>query len=232
MSISTRERLSALFARSIFQQFQTWKPTWLRNIQAFSESWLLSGNTWSSPWQNKPQFSCDICLKSFSNKKSLQNHLGIHKGKTTCQICNTVFSTTSNLNFHMRKIHNLSELEWISIEFWSFSCTANYHGGANMKPDQEQLEFDEFVSQNTQKHTGGAKSIQCLLCSKVTIHVGNMKQHFEVHHFRRFYKCPVCHRDCKTRNCLSVHRKNYGHWVLHCTHTLENNVLLHPLINK
>jgi len=90
-------------------------------------------------------------------------------------------------------------------------AAANYHGGANMKPDQEQLEFDEFVSQNTQKHTGGAKSIQCLLCSKVTIHVGNMKQHFEVHHFRRFYKCPVCHRDCKTRNCLSVHRKNYGH---------------------
>jgi len=82
-----------------------------------------------------------------------------------------------------------------------------------MKPgsDQEQLEFDEFVSANTQKHAGGAKSIQCLLCSKVTIHVGNMKQHFEVHHFRRFYKCPVCHRDCKTRNCLSVHRKNYGH---------------------
>jgi len=93
-------------------------------------------------------------------------------------------------------------------------AAANYpHAGASMKPgsDQEQLEFDEFVSANTQKHAGGAKSIQCLLCSKVTIHVGNMKQHFEVHHFRRFYKCPVCHRDCKTRNCLSVHRKNYGH---------------------
>ena len=75
--------------------------------------WILqiSGNTWSSPWQNKLQFSCDICFKSFSNKKSLQNHLGIHKGKTTCQICNTVFSTTSNLNFHMRKIHNLSGIE-------------------------------------------------------------------------------------------------------------------------
>jgi len=70
-----------------------------------------AGNTWSPSWQSKLQFSCDICLKSFSNKKSLQNHLGIHKGKTTCQICNTVFSTTSNLNFHMRKIHNLSELE-------------------------------------------------------------------------------------------------------------------------
>ena len=114
------------------------------------------------------------------------------------------------------KFTTCQNLSSVSLEFWSFFCTANYpHAGASMKPgsDQEQLEFDEFVSANTQKHAGGAKSIQCLLCSKVTIHVGNMKQHFEVHHFRRFYKCPVCHRDCKTRNCLSVHRKNYGHWI-------------------
>ena len=87
------------------------KAMWRKNTQALFERPLISGSTWSPSWQSKLQFSCDICLKSFSNKKSLQNHLGIHKGKTTCQICNTVFSTTSNLNFHMRKIHNLSELE-------------------------------------------------------------------------------------------------------------------------
>jgi len=69
----------------------------------------LPCNVWvSGDWHNKLKFSCDICLKSFSNKKSLQNHAGIHKGKTTCTVCNTVFSTTSNLNFHMRKIHNSS----------------------------------------------------------------------------------------------------------------------------
>jgi len=76
--------------------------------------------------------------------------------------------------------------------------------------DQEQVEFDDYVLNNTRK-LAGIKSIECLLCNKVTIHIGNMKQHFEVHHYRRVYNCPVCHRNCKTRNCLSVHRKNYAH---------------------
>ena len=89
-------------------------------------------------------------------------------------------------------------------------CPANYQGASNVDKDQEQLEFDNFVSQNTTKQSG-TKSIQCLMCSKVTSHVGNMKQHFEVHHYRRAYKCPVCLKDCKTRNCLSVHRRNYQH---------------------
>ena len=77
--------------------------------------------------------------------------------------------------------------------------------------DQEQLEFDDYVLKNTRKQQEGRKCIECLLCNKVTIHVGNMKQHFEVHHYRRVYNCPVCKRNCKTKNCLSVHRKNYGH---------------------
>ena len=64
--------------------------------------------------------------------------------------------------------------------------------------------------QNTSK-LPGVKSIQCLLCSKVTINVGNMKQHFEVHHYRRTYSCDVCNKTCKTKNCLFVHKKTYGH---------------------
>jgi hypothetical protein len=66
------------------------------------------------------------------------------------------------------------------------------------------------VSKNTKKQSG-LKSVECLLCNKVTSHVGNMKQHFEVYHYRRIYTCPVCNNVCKTRNCLSVHRKTYGH---------------------
>ena len=74
----------------------------------------LPSNVWGSGgWHSKLQFACEICFKSFSNKKSLQNHAGIHKGKTTCTVCNTVFSTTSNLNFHMRKIHNSSVTDFI-----------------------------------------------------------------------------------------------------------------------
>jgi len=57
-----------------------------------------------SCWITK-EFICDVCLKQFSSKKSLQNHMWIHKGKTTCAVCSKIFSTTSNLNLHMRNSH-------------------------------------------------------------------------------------------------------------------------------
>ena len=59
---------------------------------------------WNSEWTNK-QFSCDICFKEFTNKKSLQNHRNIHKGRTKCPVCEKVFSTTSNMGLHMRNTH-------------------------------------------------------------------------------------------------------------------------------
>ena len=73
-----------------------------------------------------------------------------------------------------------------------------------------ELEFEEYVSQNSCKLQEN-KSIQCLLCNKITLHVGNMKQHFEVHHYHRSYKCEVCLKNFKTKNCLAVHKKNHGH---------------------
>eukprot|EP00092_Neocalanus_flemingeri_P052703 GFUD01061691.1.p1 GENE.GFUD01061691.1~~GFUD01061691.1.p1 ORF type:complete len:249 (-),score=57.73 GFUD01061691.1:55-801(-) len=61
--------------------------------------------TWNNDWSSNQVFSCDICFKTFSNKKSLQNHAGSHTGKTTCAVCQKVFSTTTNLNQHMRNAH-------------------------------------------------------------------------------------------------------------------------------
>ena len=74
------------------------------------------------------------------------------------------------------------------------------------------LNFEEYYSQNTSKLPGG-KGIQCLLCTKVTIHAGNMKQHFEVHHYQRTYKCEICQKLFKTKNSLDCHKKGQGHYI-------------------
>jgi len=66
-----------------------------------------------SSWITK-EFICDVCFKQFSSKKSLQNHMWIHKGKTTCSVCSKIFSTTSNLNLHMRNAHvSVSETNYV-----------------------------------------------------------------------------------------------------------------------
>jgi len=61
--------------------------------------------SWGNEWTSSKVFTCDICFKTFSNKKSFQNHGDSHTGKTTCQICNKVLSTTTNLYQHMRNTH-------------------------------------------------------------------------------------------------------------------------------
>eukprot|EP00092_Neocalanus_flemingeri_P035932 GFUD01039124.1.p1 GENE.GFUD01039124.1~~GFUD01039124.1.p1 ORF type:complete len:307 (-),score=76.67 GFUD01039124.1:95-1015(-) len=78
---------------------------------------------------------------------------------------------------------------------------------------QGALDFEEYYGQNTAKLPGG-KGIQCLLCSKVTIHAGNMKQHFEVHHYQRTYKCEICQKFFKTKNSLDCHKKSQGHYTI------------------
>ena len=68
--------------------------------------------------------------------------------------------------------------------------------------------FEEFFLQNTEKLNG---NVRCLICGKITLMVGNMKQHFEVHHFQREFNCEFCDKVFKTRNSLCVHRRN-KHW--------------------
>jgi len=65
----------------------------------------INRSTWDNGWNSNQVYSCEICFKTFSNKKSLQNHAGSHTGKTTCTVCQKIFSTTTNLNQHMRNAH-------------------------------------------------------------------------------------------------------------------------------
>ena len=65
----------------------------------------INTSQWNNQWNSNQQFSCDVCFKTFANKRSLQNHAGSHTGKTTCPICQKVFSSTTNLNQHARNAH-------------------------------------------------------------------------------------------------------------------------------
>ena len=46
----------------------------------------------------------------------------------------------------------------------------------------------------------------CFMCGKVTTHIGNMRQHFETHHFGAGVRlCPYCRKTFKTKHSLATH---------------------------
>lgn len=63
------------------------------------------------PSKNSNRWVCDVCGKVYERGDSLAHHRSIHKGKTTCPICQIIFSRKYTMREHMAKKHNVM-LAW------------------------------------------------------------------------------------------------------------------------
>jgi len=54
---------------------------------------------------------------------------------------------------------------------------------------------------------------RCTDCDYGSQHQTNLRNHIEVHHvISQGYLCPVCHKVCKTKNALSIHKSRSKHY--------------------
>ena len=51
--------------------------------------------------------TCGVCGRSYKSIKYLRRHQQMHEGSTRCPACLQVYSSISNLQQHMRNVHNL-----------------------------------------------------------------------------------------------------------------------------
>ena len=45
-------------------------------------------------------FPCDICGKEFYKRNKLNEHMKVHEGETTCDLCHKVFSNVGTMRKH------------------------------------------------------------------------------------------------------------------------------------
>nr|XP_018916107.1 PREDICTED: zinc finger protein 1 homolog [Bemisia tabaci] len=124
-----------------------------------------------------PNYECSVCGQMYSLQTSLQKHMKLHTGETTCTICNGVYSSIGNLNKHLLSgFHIGAYLEQQKpknakpARFVCPICQASYSSHYSLK-------------YHMKSHTG---ETTCAICSKTFTMKASLKQHLiMVHHLAR-----------------------------------------------
>ena len=114
--------------------------------------------------QTKEDFSCDLCSKIFTTLMSLKKHKwDYHESvkKNYCDICGLAFSKSSELNFHVDKVH---KGKCICSE-----CGKDFGHAENLK-------------RHIQCVHEGRRDYNCLECGKNLSTAQNLKKHIERFH--------------------------------------------------
>ena len=138
--------------------------------------------------QTKEDFSCDLCSKIFTTLMSLKKHKwDYHESvkKNYCDICGLAFSKSSELNFHVDKVH---KGKCICSE-----CGKDFGHAENLK-------------RHIQCVHEGRRDYNCSECGKVFGQPGDLKRHIKcVHEGQRDYNCLECGKDFGGAGVLKKH---------------------------
>merc|ERR1711936_186919 len=190
-------------------------------------------NEKSFEYQDYTVYSCNICNYVCKNISSLRKHMTLHKGQTTCQYCEKVYSSKSNLELHIKTIHT-KEFKF-TCEVCGYKCNTKdnfvkhlrVHTGE--KPFHCELcEFrtgdqSSLISHRRTHEKLTGKTYTCNLCGKSFDRLFDLRRHKEVVHVGgkkqptekniQVPKCSLCDQSFKSLKLLSKH-KNEDHLTL------------------
>ncbi|KAL6445191.1 hypothetical protein ACFW04_002224 [Cataglyphis niger] len=141
----------------------------------------LSGN-------NKKQYLCDVCSKTFVSKSGLRLHLKLHYGikPHTCQYCDKSFAIPSYKKRH-EKIHTGDK------HFVCHICSTTFASPNGLK-------------YHLKVHTGEA-NYHCDTCGKSFVRYKYLKDHIFTHTGEKPYICKICDSAYGNSGSLFVHEK-------------------------
>ncbi|RZF40651.1 hypothetical protein LSTR_LSTR009446 [Laodelphax striatellus] len=162
------------------------------------------------PGTPKPPPTCDLCQKTFSQRKGYSKHMRrIHKvppkpiekateAEKTCNICDKKFLTRAAANLHVLRVHNPLGLSP------TYKCTECNYETFN-KPLFQRHTIRKHLLK-VQKQPKEAVEVACETCGKVFNSKGKLNTHVNNKHFpKRIFECDQCDYKTPTKSAWQRH---------------------------
>lgn len=141
--------------------------------------------------KSSPLEKCPICKKFFRRMKThLLKHseaIGKPGDPLTCQFCNKMFNSGSNLSIHLRT-HTGDKPYVCEI------CSKGFAQSCNL-------------ANHMRTHTG-ERPFKCPHCDRAFTQSGNLSNHIRLHTDEKPFKCHFCDRAFTQSGNLNSHIKN------------------------
>lgn len=141
-------------------------------------------------YADKLTLDCDFCLRTFTSKDKLEDHVKCHDFKILhfCEDCGEEFSTNK-----ARRNHNVICAKKLVCRY----CTVG-------------LESKGKKRQHEQKHCDNMFGQLCDICGEKFKHQGTLDQHIKTRHmdWEKIFQCPKCPKKFAFKTKLSFHLKS------------------------
>ncbi|XP_013135980.1 PREDICTED: zinc finger protein-like [Papilio polytes] len=166
---------------------------------------------------NQNSLTCDICQKSFNNKRLLHSHLFIHtdrKKEHICDICGKGFVSKNQLKCHTmsHKDNRSHECNICKSSFKTLTHLKKHKAiHSNEKPhkcDQcgKGFRLKSYLKSHLIIHTNSLP-FDCIYCDKKFRFKSIRDQHIRQHTGLKPYSCEICSRDFTNWSNYNKHMK-------------------------
>lgn len=139
------------------------------------------------------QLTCNVCNKTFENKKRMSQHMKVHeeKAKFICDKCGKMYRNQFNLENHKSSQHG----EYLDEHQNVYKC----------RLCNEKFDNRTDLYSHMKNHSKDSQELLCDTCGKCFTNNHNLKNHMRTHLDIRPHACTLCEKRFRTRLLLKQH---------------------------